>query len=126
MEIKLKIQVNAATPLNAADFDVPESWVIRCVSTSLEGEVLTINATKSKSSLISTLIFIDLPENPVEYVRALYLPLTGEEADYDITRAEVKMIEYQSAKSALDSSGLTYDNWLDGTLSGADQFPCCQ
>lgn len=118
--------VSAGAPKPA--FDEKSSFVVRCVSVTRDATGLTISATKSRSADIKTLLFIDLmaaQDSAAAAVRVAGVPVSGDEAKYDISQAAFYTISLDSARNAASLMGLTYDNWLMGALNPGELFPCC-
>lgn len=110
-------------------FDETDSQVLRCVSIAENKDTLSIVATKTKSAAIQSLIFVkqaDLDNSGLSSTEIAWVNIEGKEGDYDMSRAVYRTVSTSSATSAVTGFGLTYDNWLTGTLSQDELFPCCQ
>jgi hypothetical protein len=112
-----------------SQFQVDNSYVIRCI-TSVESEQgVNITATKNKSAKVISLIFVNIDEAKQAnstVVKMATVPLKGAEGDYDISQASYRNITMTAAQNLVDSYGVTYDNWQNGLSSNGEKFPCCQ
>ena len=110
-------------------FDETDSQVLRCVSIAENKDTLSVVVTKAKSAEIKSLIFVkqaDLENSGASSTEIAWVNIEDKEGDYDMSRAVYRTVSTPSVTSAVTGFGLTYDNWLTGTLSQDELFPCCQ
>lgn len=109
-------------------FDETDSQVLRCVSIAENKDTLYIVVTKAKSAEIKSLIFVkqfDLENSGLSSTEIAWVNIEGKEGDYNMSGAVYRTVSTSSVTTAVTGFGLTYDNWLTGTLSQDELFPCC-
>jgi hypothetical protein len=118
-----------STSLVAMAFDEKNSQVLRCISITESKNEIKATLSKNKSADIKTLIFVnlaDLDNSNSPAVKIACVNLQGAEGEYEIGKATYHAIKRSSAMEAVNSYGLPYEDWLTGTLSQDELFPCCQ
>jgi hypothetical protein len=122
--------VKADVPQTAeVQFNQDNSYVIRCISSEENAAGISFFATKTKSANITSLIFISLdsaPQSGLIAVPAAVVPVTGGEGECSLAGAAYHFVNMESAQKAVDDYGITYTDWLNGTTSSSEKFPCCQ
>jgi hypothetical protein len=118
-----------STSQAAMAFDEKNSQVLRCTSITESQNEIKTTLSKNKSADIKTLIFVnlaDLENANSSGVKIACVNLQGSEGEYEIGKATYHAIKRSSAMEAVNSYGLAYEDWLIGTLSQDELFPCCQ
>ena len=110
-------------------FDEKNSQVLRCVSLTEKEDHLTAIVTKAKSAEISSLVFVNLAESgdpESSFVEIALVDLETSEGDYEIDKAVYRTVTLSSVTDAISKNGIPYSDWLTGTMSQDDLFPCCR
>ena len=119
----------APTSSSPLTFDEKTSQVLRCVSLSEKEGKITAEVSKSKSVEVKALIFVRVPDT-TDSVSAnaeiAWLVLDKSENQYDMSKAFYHTVGLSSVEAAVNMAGLPYDDWLVGTMSQDELFPCCQ
>jgi hypothetical protein len=111
------------------DFDETACQVLRCTSCEMTDTGMSISVTRSKSVEIKSLIFLNLEEaqdSGSSSVSIAYLELSGGESEYDLAQASYYQVNQKAAHTAVAEYGFKYEDWLTGTLSQDELFPCCK
>jgi len=110
-------------------FDETNSKVLRCISLEEKSDRIAAVISKAKSDKIKALIFVnsaDLEACESCPARIAYVNLEKGESEYDMSGAFYRTVSFSSAIESVNLGGLPYADWLTGTLSQDELFPCCQ
>lgn len=125
--LPVAVAPSSAAPLRL--FDEKDSQVLRCVSLIEDESKITAQVSRSKSAEIKALIFVSVIDSADSYpakAEVACLNLEKGEGEYDMSKAFYRTVSLSSALTAINVAGLPYDDWLVGTMSQDELFPCCQ
>ena len=129
-EVVLEL-ISSPVTMSGSDetFDETNSKVLRCISLIEAQDRITAVVSKAKSDEIMALIFVnnaDLEACESCPARVAYVKPENSENEYDISEAFYRRVSFSSAVDAVNEGGLPYEDWMTGTLSQDELFPCCQ
>lgn len=119
---------NPANGDDIAGFDAEGSIVLRCASIVQDENGMVISTSKSMNMKANTLLFVPPAGTGSSDtgVRIASAPISGEEYEYDMTRATFYTITTSSVSEVLDNYGIPFLDWQTGAYSNSERFPCCE